>query len=78
MRADTYHPVHFGEADKRQKENERLEAETEKLLSFCAGRDAAAFWELVYYPAMGSANASDMQLMQEKIHFLQNGSGMCK
>lgn len=78
MRADTYHPVHFGEADKRQKENERLEEETEKLLSSVPEEMLPAFWELVYYPAMGSANASDMQLYAGKIHFCKNGSGMCK
>ena len=77
MRADTYHPVHFGEADKRQKENERLEAETEKLLSSVPEEMLPAFWELVYYPAMGSANASDMQLYAGKNSFFAKMGAVC-
>ena len=36
-----------------------------------------AFWELVYYPAMGSANASDMQLYAGKNSFFAKMGAVC-
>lgn len=69
MRPDTYHPLHFSEGKRRLAENDRLKELLWELKEQIPYELLAAYWELVYYPAMGSVNVSDMQLYAGLNHF---------
>ncbi|MBQ6568253.1 MAG: hypothetical protein IJL80_14495 [Treponema sp.] len=58
MKADTYHPAHYGEADALLAKSEEIIRSADELLSRCPRPIEGAFWELVYYSAVGSANVS--------------------
>ncbi|MCR5177906.1 MAG: glycosyl hydrolase 115 family protein [Lachnospiraceae bacterium] len=52
----TYHPVHFGEAEKLFEACGRVISECDALLENAPEPIKTAFFELVYYPAYGTAN----------------------
>ncbi|MCR5623467.1 MAG: glycosyl hydrolase 115 family protein [Treponema sp.] len=58
LKADTYDPTHFGEADELFARSEEIIRSANELLSHCPQPIEGAFWELVYYSAVGSANVS--------------------
>lgn len=62
MSFDTYHPIHFDESRERLHKNEQIRNRLELLRDEIPEEILPEFWELVYYPAMGSVNVSDMQL----------------
>lgn len=74
LRSDTYHPVHYREADRVLLKAEKLEciAESleEKAQKFLLEKDGnarySAFYELVYFPVMASMNLLKMQLYAGK------------
>lgn len=60
--ADTYHPVHYGEADAALQKAEELIALADKLLMKTKKMTRASFCELVYYPVVASMNQLQMQI----------------
>ena len=66
MNAETYHPRHFGEADAVLERAARITSLCDGLRARCPADDAAAFWELIYYPAMGTANLQAMWIAAGK------------
>lgn len=74
LQPDTYHPVHYGEADWILQKVERIQCLSEKLRNRLKNRKGeitsesqyAAFYELVYYPAVASANLVKMQIYAGK------------
>ncbi len=61
MTAKVYHPVHYGETQKLRARANKLTETVTKLYSACKKEYKAAFCELVYYPAVASANLILMQ-----------------
>ena len=61
MAADVYHPVHFGETEKLRARAQKLAETATKLYVSCKKEYKAAFCELVYFPAVASANVIQMQ-----------------
>lgn len=61
MAADVYHPVHFGETEKLRARVQKLAETATKLYVSCKKEYKAAFCELVYFPAVASANVIQMQ-----------------
>lgn len=59
---DTYHPVHYGEADEALQKAEELIALADKLLVKVNKVTHASFYELVYYPVVASMNQLQMQI----------------
>ena len=59
---DTYHPVHYGEADEALQKAEELIALADKLLVKVNKVTQASFYELVYYPVVASMNQLQMQI----------------
>ncbi len=60
--ADVYHPVHFDENRRMYKRAERLSEKCNLLREMCKEEMLPAFIELVYFPALASANLLKMQL----------------
>ena len=56
FKANTYHPVHFGEAQELYENCERVLSVCDALLSRTPEEIRTAFYELIYYPAVGTAN----------------------
>ncbi len=64
---DTYHPVHYGEADWLLAQSRRIIQTAEELKTAFGGKDIyAAFYELLYYPSVASMNQIQMQLYAGK------------
>ena len=61
MAANVYHPVHYGETEKLRARAQRLAETATKLYLSCRKEYKAAFCELVYFPAVASANVIQMQ-----------------
>ena len=60
MHADTYHPVHFGEAEDALALCERIENDCDALRARCPDTALGAFVGLVGYPACATANLAKM------------------
>lgn len=61
MTAEVYHPVHYGETEKLRARAQKLAEIATKLYVSCKKEYKAAFCELVYFPAVASANVIQMQ-----------------
>ena len=61
MGANVYHPAHFGETEKLRARARKLIETATKLYVSCKKEYKAAFCELVYFPAVASANVIQMQ-----------------
>lgn len=59
---DTYHPVHYGEADAALQKAEELIALADTLLAKTNEMTHASFYELVYYPVVASMNQLQLQI----------------
>lgn len=62
MTPDTYHPVHFDEAEQMLTIIDSLERMLEQVKDQIVPKQMPAYWELVYYPAKGSINVHKMNL----------------
>lgn len=70
LQPDTYHPVHYREADRVLQKVAEIEEKAEGLLkkADAASKEEgkedsfAAFYELIYFPAMAAANLLKMQI----------------
>lgn len=69
MRTDTYHPVMWNEGGRVLAEVERIAKELEELKSVVKIEDEPHFWELVYYPAMGTLNVQKWNLVAGMNHY---------
>ena len=63
MNADTYHPVHFGEAELVLQTSCRIIESCDRLKTECPQELMAAFLSLIYYPACGTANLMKMWIL---------------
>ncbi len=63
---DTYHPVHYGEADRMLKKAKTLIGSANELLDKQSHENYAAFYELVYYPVVASMNLLQLQIYAGK------------
>lgn len=61
MTADVYHPVHYGETEQVRERAKKLAETAARLYLSCRKEYKAAFCELVYFPAVASANIIQMQ-----------------
>ncbi|MCH5272302.1 MAG: glycosyl hydrolase 115 family protein [Lachnospiraceae bacterium] len=61
MAADVYHPVHYGETERVRARAQKLAETATRLYLACRKEYKAAFCELVYFPAVASANIIQMQ-----------------
>ncbi len=66
MHAGTYHPRHFGEADAVLARASRIDRHCAQLLERCPADERAPFWQLIYYPAAGTANLQAMWIAAGK------------
>lgn len=69
MYADTYHPVHYGEAEQLLRQAEQVTAMAEALKARCPDWALPAYYELVYYPAVASMNVQRMQIIAGRNDF---------
>ncbi|WOO38254.1 glycosyl hydrolase 115 family protein [Anaerocolumna sp. AGMB13020] len=56
MNEKIYHPVHFGEAEELLRNSEWIINRCNELKSRCPDFLASGFYELIFYPAVGTAN----------------------
>ncbi len=56
MNLSVYHPRHFSEAEDLYKLSDSVLSDCEYLLKSCPRRVYTGFYELIYYPAVGTAN----------------------
>ena len=61
MTANVYHPVHYGETEQVRERAKKLAETAARLYVSCRKEYKAAFCELVYFPAVASANIIQMQ-----------------
>ena len=61
MAAHVYHPVHYGETEKIRARAQKLAETATRLYVSCKKEYKAAFCQLVYFPAVASANVIQMQ-----------------
>ena len=61
MAAEVYHPVHYGETERIRARAQKLAETATKLYVSCKKEYKAAFCQLVYFPAVASANVIQMQ-----------------
>jgi len=61
MASDVYHPVHYGETENLRARARKLAETATKLYVSCKKEYKAAFCQLVYFPAVASANVIQMQ-----------------
>ncbi|MGN1084740.1 MAG: hypothetical protein ACI4QX_07035, partial [Lachnospiraceae bacterium] len=61
MAAEVYHPVHYGETERIRSRAQKLAEAATRLYLACRKEYKAAFCELVYFPAVASANVIQMQ-----------------
>ena len=69
MAADIYHPVHYGEMERVRARAKKLSEIATKLYVSCKKEYKAAFCELVYFPAVASANVIQMQTAAGLNHY---------
>lgn len=69
MNSKVYHPVHFGEAENLLRKTEWIMDQANQLRDRCPGQALPAFYELVYYPAVASANVQRMQVLASRNEF---------
>lgn len=69
LRPDTYHPVHYGEAERVLRQAEGIKEKLEFLKQNVPQELLPEFWELVYYPAMGNLNVLELNLYAGWNHF---------
>jgi len=74
MNESVYHPVYFNEARDLYNNCKRVLALCDEILAKCPEEIKTAFYELVYYPAFGTANLSRtwMVSMWNKFYVNQN------
>lgn len=74
MNEHVYHPVHFGEAKELYELSKQVLGLCDELLSVCPKEIYTAFYELIYYPAYGTANLHRtwMVSMWNKFYVNQN------
>ncbi|MCQ2497472.1 MAG: glycosyl hydrolase 115 family protein [Lachnospiraceae bacterium] len=74
MNESVYHPVHFNEARDLYNNCKATLSLCDELLSKCPEKIKTAFYELIYYPAYGTANLSRtwMVSMWNKFYVNQN------
>ena len=56
MNDKVYHPVHFGETDALIADCNTIMDLCSRLKNGCDEKQLAGFWELIYYPCVGTAN----------------------
>ncbi len=61
MAAHIYHPVHYGEMEKVRARAQKMAETATKLYLSCKKEYKAAFCQLIYFPAVASANVIQMQ-----------------
>ncbi len=61
MTAQVYHPVHYGETEKVRARAQKLTETATRLYASCKPEYKAAFFQLIYFPAVASANLILMQ-----------------
>ena len=66
LQADTYHPTHFGEADRMLALTDALEAKNEELYNSLNGVTREAFYSLIAHPVRSSVTLARMQLYAGK------------
>ena len=66
MNADVYHPVNYSETDRMLSRIENVIKKCEALRNEIPEEISPAFYELVYYPAIGNMNLQRMQLLAGK------------
>lgn len=69
MSADVYHPVHYNESERVLHTVCELEEHLETLKQKVPKELKPAFFELVYYPAMGSLNVQKLNLLAGLNHY---------
>ena len=75
MHAGVYHPVHYAESDRMLARVDEVIRRAEDLRTRTPEAILPAFYELVYYPAVGTMNVQKMQLLAGKnIHAARRGS----
>lgn len=72
MNETVYHPVHFGELDELGELSNKVLRECEELLAVCPDRMKTGFYELVYYPAVGTCNLMKAWVASTKNRFFIN------
>jgi hypothetical protein len=74
MNSDTYHPLHFGEADRVLATSLEILKEAAALRKKVSEQDMSAFVSLLYYPACGTANLMKMWILagRNKLYARQN------
>ncbi len=65
MNEKVYHPVHYGEAEELFARCRRVMDSCGELLAKCPEQIRTAFFELIYYPAYGTANLSRTWIASE-------------
>ncbi|WP_320920246.1 glycosyl hydrolase 115 family protein [Eisenbergiella porci] len=66
LNASVYHPVHYMESDRMLERAEKLEERAMQLLRFLPQECQNAYYSMIYYPAMASANLLKMHLYAAK------------
>ncbi|MBR5116074.1 MAG: glycosyl hydrolase 115 family protein, partial [Lachnospiraceae bacterium] len=66
----TYHPVHFGEAQALLDDCDRVLSVCDALLERAPEEIRTAFYELIYYPAVGTANLQKTWIASGRNQFL--------
>lgn len=69
MNDQVYHPVHFGEADEVLNICARIIDLSKKLREICPEEALPGFVELIYYPAVATANLMKTWILTGKNHF---------
>lgn len=68
MNDSIYHPTNFGECDELLEISDEIIESCKYLLSVCPDKIEAAFWQFVYYSAVGSANVHKLWCITQKNH----------
>ncbi len=69
MNDRVYHPVHFGETDALTADCNAIMDRCDKVKDRCAKEQLAGFWELIYYPCVGTANLMKTWCLAAKNRF---------
>jgi hypothetical protein len=69
MNSKVYHPVHFGEAENLLRKTEWIMDQADRIRERCPQQALPAFYELVYYPAVASANVQRIQVLASRNEF---------
>lgn len=68
MNSSTYDAFHFGESSEVLEISEKIIQDANYLKSRCPQKSEAAFWQFVYYPAVGSANVQRLWITSALNH----------